>query len=79
MCQEKKIPVEDTLSHAFINDSSPEIPKDELNCFVHVINNHDTISKLKLSQFAVETSKDPVLKKVEGLCVKWLAEQSETG
>ena len=30
-----------------------------------MINDHDTISKSKLSQFAVETSKDPVLKKLK--------------
>ena len=61
----KDIPVADTLSRAFINDSSPEIPEHEFNCFVHVINDHDTISNLKLSQFTVETSKDPVLKKLK--------------
>ena len=61
----KDILVADTLSRAFINDSSLEIPEDELNCFVHVINDHDTISKSKLSQFAAETSKDPVLKKLK--------------
>ena len=42
-----------------------KIPEDKLNCFVHVINNHDTISKSKLSQFALETSKDPVFKKLK--------------
>ena len=69
----KDIPVADTLSRAFINDSSPEIPEDELNCFVHAINDHDTISKSKLSQFAVETSKDPVLKKLKDYALNgWL-------
>ena len=62
----KDIPVADALSRAFIKDSNPEIPEDELNCFVHAINDHDTISKSKLSEFAVETSQDPVLQKLKG-------------
>ena len=51
----KDIPVADTLSRAFIDDSNPEISEDELNCFVHMINGHDTISKSKLYEFALET------------------------
>ena len=75
----KDILVADTLSRAFIIDSSLGISEDELNCFVHVINDHDTISKSKLSQFAVETSKDPVLKKLKDYVLNGWPNNRKTG
>ena len=61
----KNIPVADTLSRAFLDDSNPEIPETELNCFIHTVNDHGSVSKSKLTEFAVETSKDPTLKKLK--------------
>ena len=61
----KDIPIADTLSRAFLDDSYAEIPEPELNCFVHMINDRGTVSKSKLSEFAMETSKDPVLQKLK--------------
>ena len=61
----KDIPIADTLSRAFLNDSNPEIPESDLSYFVHAINDHRSISKSKLSEFAAETAKDPALQKLK--------------
>ena len=56
--------VTNILSRAMLSDSTPEIPEEEINHYVHTVKANLPISDSKFEQFANETNADPTIQKL---------------